>query len=263
MNSILSSPDPSGVPDSTASRAVISRSRLSWASTISSSLLGRTGQPPRGTKLRHCWACSATTASASYRLSTRAPGRSRLLASFVSLLRSQKLRSVPSAFRPSLGRTASSIESISRSKTAGWNTSSTLRRLDRTATWRDHSCTLWAIGKPHVSTVLWICSRMRGRRVSSNSTTRWYALMASSSLRRDAPYHAVSSGPMIYPPNCPRRTSFLPHSSSLPIIACAAEGFKRTCVEGCIGKADILARFSKVSKADTPHTAFVPWRSPR
>ncbi len=168
---------------------------------------------------------------------------------FRELLRSQKLRSVPSAFRPSLGPYRLKHRIYIPLENSWLEHIKHLRRLDRTATWRDHSC-IMGNRKPHVSTVLCICSRMQGKKVSSNSTTRWYALITSSSLRRDAVPHQVSSGPMIYPLTAPGETSFCP--TLFPAYhRMRSGGLSHAALKG-VGKADILARFSKVSKADTP-----------
>ena len=116
---------------------------------------------------------------------------------------------LPSALRWALGLVASIMESMSRSKISGWKTSSTRRRFLSTMTWRPHSCAVVGIGKPQVCTVLDTCLRVAGSTLRSSSTTRWYALTASSSEYREALYQAVSCAPMVYSPSSPRAIQLL------------------------------------------------------
>ena len=186
-------------------------------------------------------------------LHLRADAQHRL-GSLIWRRRSQNPMELPSALRWALGLVASIMESMSRSKISGWKTSSTRRRFLSTMTWRPHSCAVVGIGKPQVCTVLDTCLRVAGSTLRSSSTTRWYALTASSSEYREASYQAVSCAPMVYSPSSPARYSFWAHSSILSAMEWADCLARRTCVVGCVGRTAICARFWMVWYADTPHS---------
>ena len=150
---------------------------------------------------------------------------------------------LPSALRSAFGLVASIMDAMSRSKISGWNTSSTRRRFFSTMTCRPHSWAVVGIGNPQVCTVLATCSRVAGSTLRNSSTTRWYALTASSSEYSEALYHAVSFSVMVYSPSSPARCSFAAQSSILSAMECAVCLLKRTCVVGWVGSTAICARF--------------------